>query len=710
MTARLLPFLLIFILHFSANAREGMWLPMLLDRNLEEMQEMGFQLTSEDMYSVNHASLKDAIVLFGSGCTGEVISPDGLLITNHHCGYSSIQKHSSMEHDYLTNGFWAMNRNEELPNEGLAVSFLVEMKEVTNEILAGTDSLITDTAREEKIRENSAIMVDEAVDGTHYKASIKSFFSQNQYFLIITEKFTDVRLVGAPPSSIGNFGGDTDNWMWPRHTGDFSMFRIYADSSNRPSDYSPNNIPYHPKTFLPINTSGFQEGDFTMVYGFPASTQQNLYSEAVKQIIDQRDPDRIAIRDIKMEIMNRAMNADAATRIKYASKEKSVGNAWKKWQGEMKGLQRINAVELKIDREKTFTDWVNAEETRKYKYGQLLSNYDQLYNELAPFQKVKDYYDEIILRGTDVYSVYRHFNAFQNNNEKLDKQIEEKFLQKHFKDYDTNVDETLFIGLLDKYHKDLDQKFVPLSLSKHYTKRDPHSTLRKIYANSILTNQDKLNQLIKTKSRAQVINKIKKDQLYRLFEAFNESYYAEIIPEYNRISKILKQLQTDYVAALMDMNQQQLLFPDANQTLRVSYGKVEGYVPADGIEYKYYTTIDGIIEKDNPEIYDYDVPDRLKELYAQKDFGSYANASGQVPVCFTASNHTTGGNSGSPVLDKNGYLIGINFDRCWEGTMSDVMFDPEKCRNISLDMRYMLFIIDKFAGASYLLDEMKLVK
>lgn len=701
---------LFFILTVSANAREGMWIPTLLNRNIDEMHEMGFQLSAHDLYSVNQASIKDAIVLFGSGCTGEVISPDGLLITNHHCGFSFIQKHSSLEQDYLTNGFWAMNKNEELPNEGLSVSFLVEMRDVTKQILAGTDTLITENAIEEKIRENSAIMVDEATDGTHYKASVKSFFSQNQYFLIITEKFTDVRLVGAPPSSIGNFGGDTDNWMWPRHTGDFSLFRIYADSTNQPADYSPNNVPYHPKKYLPVSIKGFNEGDFAMVYGYPASTQENLYSKAVEQIIDQRDPDRIAIRGIKMDIMNRAMDANAETRIKYASKEKTLGNAWKKWQGEIKGLKGMNAVVLKIEREKEFEIWVNADEDRKYKYGSILNNYSKLYDDLAPYQKAKDYFDEIISRGTDVQTLAQHFQRLTENQDDLNQSDELSFLQKHFKDYEMKVDRDIFCALMDKYYLDLNDQFKPKMLINLIGKKNHEQALEKIYNNSILNNQEKLITLISSGNPEQIKKKLEKDGLFKLFNAFRDIYYDNIIPDYNRISGTLKNLQTEYVGALMEMNKDQLIYPDANQTLRVSYGKIEGYVPADGVVYNYYTTIDGIMEKDNPNIYDYDVPNRLKELYQTKDYGSYANTSGELQVCFTASNHTTGGNSGSPVLDQNGYLIGINFDRCWEGTMSDVMFDPDKCRNISLDMRYMLFIIDKFAGAGYLLNEMTIVK
>lgn len=699
--------LLLSFLSLSTLAREGMWLPILLDKNMKEMHEMGFQLTAKDLYDVNNSSIKDAVVLFGRGCTGEIISPEGLMITNHHCGFGQIQSHSTLENDYLTDGFWAMNKTEELPNEGLSVSILVEMRDVTDQILAGTDTIKDSFDFNSKIKENSTIVTDEAIDGTHYKARIKSFYNKNQYFLLIEEKFTDIRLVGAPPSAIGKFGGDTDNWMWPRHTGDFSMFRIYADSTNKPADYSPNNVPYKPKKFLPININGINEGDFTMVFGYPYQTTQNLHSEAVKQIIEQRDPDRIAIRDIKLDIMGKAMEKDPFTRIQYAAKYAGTANAWKKWQGEIKGLKRLNAVRIKKEKEDLFNAWVNSDENHITKYGNVMPQFDSLYQAIAAIQKTKDYYDESVSRGTDAYKMYSHLAKLKSE---IETEKELKFIEKHFKDYNKQVDNEIFVALMVKYKTDIEDSLLSDHLVKTFKKKKPTNLLTKTYSKSILTDKQKLIELIKSNDQNYIANQLDKDKLVKFFDSFRDLYYNKITEKYNPLTKAINKNQTVYVSALMEMNKDKLIFPDANQTLRLSYGKMEGFVPGDGAKYKAYTTLDGIIEKDNPEIYDYDVPDRLKVLHQTKDYGRYANSKGELPVCFSASNHTTGGNSGSPVLDKNGYLVGINFDRCWEGTMSDVMFDPEKCRNISLDMRYMLFLIDKFAGASYLIDEMDIIK
>jgi hypothetical protein len=684
-----------------------MWIPILLDRNITEMREMGFKLNTEDIYNVNNASMKDAIVLFGRGCTGELISPDGLLITNHHCGYGQIQAHSSVENDYLTNGFWAMNRSEELPNEGLSVTFLVEMRDVTSEILAGTDTISGHTKQLQKIKENTAIVTDQATEGTHYNATVKPFYEGNQYFLFITEKFTDVRLVGAPPSAIGKFGGDTDNWMWPRHTGDFSLFRIYADSTNKPADYSPDNVPYQPKKYFPINISGIEKNDFTMVFGYPGSTQQYLYSDAVRQVVEQRDPDRIAIRDVKLFIMRTAMEANRVTRIQYAAKYARTSNAWKKWQGEIKGLKRLDAVNVKLKEEKAFKKWVNADPNRKEQYGKVLPTFEKEYNKLAPYQKAKDYYDEILFRGTDAYRMYYQLKQMVSKKEVPE---DTDFIVKHFKDYKTGVDSKVFVSLIKMLYADINENKLAPSLLEISEKRNDKKKLDKMYSKSILNSKDDLLSLLSKKDIDKIIKKIKKDKLYHFIDETRDYYYDSIYAPYNNIQDEIDKNYKTYVKAILEMKEDEMLFPDANLTMRVTYGKVEGYEPADGVEYKHYTTLDGIIEKDNPEIYDYNVPEKLKQLHRDKDFGNYTNDKGELPVCFTASNHTTGGNSGSPVINADGHLIGINFDRCWEGTMSDIMFDPAKCRNISLDMRYMLFLVDKFAGASYLLDEIEIVR
>ncbi|HPR59690.1 MAG TPA: S46 family peptidase [Prolixibacteraceae bacterium] len=701
---------LVFFSFFSVIAGQGMWVPVLLQENIDEMQQMGFTLSADDVYNVNHSSLKDAIVLFGRGCTGELISNDGLLVTNHHCGYGQIQSHSSIEHDYLTDGFWAMNRNEELANEGLSVTFLIEMREVTDEVLAGTDTINDAILIQDKISENIEFVKNEAIAGTHYEAVVKPFYNGNQYYVFVNERFTDVRLVGAPPSAIGKFGGDTDNWMWPRHTGDFSLFRIYAGPDNKPADYSPNNVPYQPRKFFPIDISGINSGDFTMVFGYPGTTQQYLFSKAVQQIVEQRNPDRVAIRDAKLKILAEKMDANRVTRIQYAAKYASTSNAWKKWQGETKGLKRLNAVEIKLASEKLFDEWVNSNIDRENKYGNVLNTFDELYDQLLPYQKAKDYFDEIVMRGTDSYRAYSRLARNVRDKDTIDVDKELSFFDEHFKDVDPVVDSEVFVSLFQKYFYETDQRFIPEELSSLFATDNAYDVLLKIHNSSLLNSSQELKALIEKNDVERFKKALINDELFKLFESMSRIYYDSIFTQHRSISQKIEKNQKLYVEALLEKENDKMMYPDANLTMRVTYGKVEGYRPSDGVTYKHYTTLDGIIEKDNPEIYDYDVPDRLRELYLKSDFGQYANNKGELPVCFLASNHTTGGNSGSPVINAKGHLVGINFDRCWEGTMSDIMFDPEMCRNISLDMRYMLFVIDKFAGASYLLNEMQIVK
>ena len=498
--------------------------------------------------------------------------------------------------------------------------------------------------------------------------------------------------------------------MWPRHTGDFSLFRIYADSTNKPCNYSPNNVPYHPKKYFPINISGINEGDFTMVFGYPGSTQQYLHSKAVEQIIQQRDPDRIAIRDIKLDIMRKWMEADKGIRIQYAAKYASTSNAWKKWKGEVTGLKRLNAIEVKKENEGIFNQWVAQSLNTKYKYGTVLTEFDKLYTDIEPYQKAKDYYEEIVVRGTDSYKLFRHLSYLKTNPISFDKEYEKDFVEKHFKDYNFDLDQAVFVALAKKYIADINSKFLPPAFLQIFNKKNPTQYLNKIYRQSYLNQSENLLKLIDKGNIDRIIRKLRGDKLIQLFNVLNNHYNSEILVNYENINSQIKRNQKLYMEAVIEQNKDKMLYPDANLTMRVTYGIIEGYEPADGIVAKHYTTLKGIIEKDKPEIYDYNVPARLKELFQLNDYGPYANNLGELPVCFSASNHTTGGNSGSPVIDANGFLIGINFDRCWEGTMSDIMFDPDKCRNIALDMRYMLFLIDKFAGAGYLLNEMDIIE
>jgi len=699
----------------SVSGKEGMWIPTLLNKyNIEEMKQMGFKLTAEDIYSVNQASMKDAVVLFGSGCTGELISGDGLLITNHHCGFDAIQNHSSLEHDYLTNGFWAKTRQEELSNPELSVRFLDRMEDVSNQILSGTDGKPNDSVAV-IISRNTKQIVSKASEKGKFEASVQPLFYGNQYFLYVYEVYTDVRLVGAPPSAIGKFGGDTDNWMWPRHTGDFSYFRIYANKDNQPAKYSPDNIPYKPKMFFKISIKGIQPNDFTLVFGYPGKTQEYLPSQAIRQIMEQGDPDKIKIRDMKLGLLAADMNKDPGVRIKYAAKYANTSNSWKKWQGEVKGLKRLNAIETKVQFEKEFASWAQSSPQRKTKYGEVLTSLEKLFEQLAPYTKANDYYGEIIQRGTDIFSIISFFESIESRWSKMSPTARQKAqesiqpkLDDYFNEYNQSTDEKVFAVLLRLYATDVDPTFLPEDFKAMMSKISQEELISKVYRKSIFIDQAKQSEITSNLNDTK-LKKFSQDRVFQIFRTLKKQFESKVEPFYTSIQKQIDTNMKLYMSGIMEMNQGKSLWPDANKTLRVAYGKVEGYEPMDGVTYKYYTTLEGIIQKDNPDIYDYNVPQKLRDLFQKKDYGRYGK-NGQMNVCFLASNHTTGGNSGSPVIDANGNLIGVNFDRGWEGTMSDLMFDPERCRNIILDIRYALFITDKLAGAGYLIDEMQLVE
>ena len=705
------PALLLFL---PSLAKEGMWVPTLLDKyNIAEMKQLGFKLSAEDIYSVNNASMKDAVVLFGTGCTAELISGEGLMITNHHCGYDAIQNHSTLAHDYLTNGFWAKNRQEELPNPGLTARILYRMEDVTSQVLAGSKEKPADSLQV-IIDRNTKKITNQATENDKFEASIQPLFNGNQYFLYVYEVFSDVRLVGAPPSSVGKFGGDTDNWMWPRHTGDFSYFRIYSGKDNKPAKYSPDNVPYKPRKFFKISMNGVHANDFTLVFGYPGKTQEYIPAIAIKQIMEQGDPDKIAIRNLKLTVLAADMNRDRGVRIKYSAKYAATSNAWKKWQGEIKGLRRLNAIETKQQFEKEFTKWALATPERKNKYGEVLPKLEKLYTQLAPYSKANDFYTEIVQRGTDIFSIVSLFEAVDNkwNNltkidqQKLQKSINQR-IEDYFNEYNQVTDEKVFATLLTHYAKYADQAFLPEDFKMLMKKTSKEILLEKYYRKSIFADQLKLEKL-SADINPRTLKSLSKDPIFKMYKSLKKQYESTVEPSFTSIQKQIDSEMKTYISGIMEMKQGHPLWPDANKTLRVAYGKVEGYEPMDGASYDYYTTIDGIMQKDNPEIYDYNIPQALRDLYAKKDYGRYSE-NGQLHVCFIASNHTTGGNSGSPVINANGDLIGVNFDRCWEGTMSDLMFDPDRCRNIILDIRYALFITDKLAGAGYLIDEMQLV-
>ena len=684
----------------TARADEGMWLPSLISQRIADMQEKGFRLYADDIYSINQASLKDAVVLFGRGCTGELISPEGLLLTNHHCGYGQIQQHSSVEHDYLKDGFWAMNRSEELPNKGLTVSFLERMDDVTAQVLSGYTPDMTEDQRVELVKKNSQALIDEAVkEGKGLRATVEALYYGNQYFLFLYREYADVRLVGAPPSSIGKFGGDTDNWMWPRHTGDFSMFRIYADKDNNPAPYSKDNVPYRPKKYFHISTKGVQEGDFTFIYGFPGRTQEYIHSEGVRYIEEIGDPHKIHLRTLRLDIMNKHQSESQKVRIQYSSKNAGVSNAWKKWQGEVKGIKKMKTVQTKQEFEKAFDKWAQGGE-----FDGVISKIASIYAELEPYQFATDYYTETV-RTIEVAN-FAMSTARLFKQDGFDKAKAAELAETFYKDWYLPIDKESFIAVMKEYEKNVPADFKPIYYKEKFASYGSiEAWAEDIFTNSIFIDQTKVGALTSEDKET-----VMADPAVEFFNEFLKWYAADIQPITTRLNQDLQLAYRDYMRGQMVYCRTQRVpkafYPDANLTLRVAYGHIKGYTPSDGTYYLPSSTIKGIMEKDNPEIFDYNIPQRLRDIYAAKDYGRWADASGEVPVCFIATNHTTGGNSGSPVINADGELIGLNFDRVWEGTMSDIVFDPEICRNIALDIRYVLFTIEKIGGAGYLLDEM----
>ena len=697
------------LIGWNAKADEGMWLPSLIAQRIADMQEKGFRLDAEDIYSINQASLKDAVVLFGRGCTGELISPEGLLLTNHHCGYSQIQQHSSVDHDYLRDGFWAMTREEELPNKSLSVSFLERMEDVTDLILNGYTPDMTEDERVAIVKKNSKALIEEATkEGNGLRATVEALYYGNQYFLFLYRQYDDVRLVGAPPSSIGKFGGDTDNWMWPRHTGDFSMFRIYADKDNNPAPYSKDNVPYKPKKYFRISTAGVQEGDFTFIYGFPGRTQEYIHSEGVRYIEEIGDPHKIHLRTLRLDIMSKYQSQSQKVRIQYSSKHAGVANAWKKWQGEVKGIRKMKTVQTKKEFEAAFDRWAAGGE-----FDGVLSKIEGLYRDLEPYQFATDYYSETVrtIEMADlalaIASLY--IEGHEEGVVNFDQQKAREIMEAFYKDWYLPIDKECFIAVMNEYEKNVPAEFKPEYYKEQLAAYGSiEAWAEDMFTNSIFCSPEQaLNLTAEDKDR------VIADPATQFLNEFNIWFAHDIRPVTSRLNQELQLAYRDYMRGQMVYCRTQRVpkafYPDANLTLRVAYGHIKGYSPADGTYYKPSSTIKGIMEKDNPEIFDYNIPQRLRDIYASKDYGRWADATGEVPVCFIATNHTTGGNSGSPVINADGDLIGLNFDRVWEGTMSDIVFDPEICRNISLDVRYVLFIIDKVADADHLLEEMTFV-
>ncbi|QYJ69461.1 S46 family peptidase [Flavobacterium litorale] len=704
--------LLVLLLALPVTAQQGgMWIPSLLKgMNQKEMKSLGMKMSASDIYDVNNSSLKDAVPHFNGGCTSEVISPQGLLLTNHHCGYGEIQSHSTVDHDYLTDGFWAMTMEEELPNPDMEVTFIVRIEDVTNQVLEGVSTLGSEEEKQKKIEANIANVSKTAKKEAHQENRVRTFYEGNQYMLFVTETYKDVRLVGAPPSSIGKFGSDTDNWVWPRHTGDFSLFRIYANKDNLPAEYSEDNVPYTPKHFFPVSLGGIEEGDFTLVFGYPGRTQEYLPAVAVEQIVEVLNPAKIEIRDAALKVADGFMRKDKQIKIQYASKYASIANYWKKWIGETQGLKKTNAVAVKRAFEKDFLK-LAQKAGKTEEYGNLFKEFDKYYAEIEPYQLSRDYFIEVALRNTELltigyrlYQLERVFEARgeQSFNDRRNNTVSS--LSGTYKNYNSTVDEKIFEQLIALYATKSPQQFVPDMLKN----KDYAALTTAVYSQSQITSYAGVKALLEGDAKT-VIERLNNDKGYQIIKAMMETYIQKVAPKYDEITLQIDALQRTYMKGILELSPKEArIFPDANSTMRVTYGQVKGYEPRDAVYYKPVTYLDGVIEKYVPGDYEFDVPQKLIDLYNKKDYGIYGE-NGKMPVCFIGTNHTTGGNSGSPAIDAKGNLIGLNFDRVWEGTMSDIYYDPSICRNIMVDIRYVLFVIDKYAGNKRLIDEMKLV-
>ncbi len=713
---KLLIVVIAFVIGFSTSTKadEGMWIPLLINKNIAEMQELGLKLTAQDIYDVNNSSIKDAITIFGRGCTGEIISPEGLLLTNHHCGYGSIQKVSTPEANYLDDGFWAMNKGEEIPVEGLTVQFLDYMKDVSVKVMDGGTAKMTAEERSEIIRKNSEYIVEHATKDTDLSGRVVSFFGGNEYYLFVYKTYKDIRLVGTPPESIGKFGADTDNWMWPRHTGDFSMFRVYTAPDGSPATFSEENVPLESKHFLPVNITGVEKGDFAMIMGYPGGTDRYLSSFGVDLAINTSNPTVVKIREEKLAKMREGMDADEAVRLQYASKFAGTANYWKYFIGQTKGLKRLKVKEKKQKEEAEFQNWINKNPKAKMKYGEALVLLGDAYDIMGQYKLAQTYYREAIFRGPEILGSANRFtklNSLFNNKETTDEQILETVdklkvrVAGFFKNYNIDIDKNLFASMMKMFHDNvpLDQQPVYLIKMAKKFKGDYNKYADYVYNKSMFANEEKVEAFLANPNK----KKLAKDPALIAINAFDAKYdeiYDKVKESYTNLSKGHRL----YIAGLREMNPEINYSPDANFTMRLTYGSVQDYYPEDAVHYEYFTTMDGIMEKEDPNNWEFIVPAKLKELYEAKDFGQYGEGD-VMKVCFLTNHDITGGNSGSPVINANGELIGLAFDGNWEAMSGDIAFEPELQRTINVDIRYVLFVIDKFAGATNLIEEMTLV-
>ncbi len=710
-----LAFALFTTLHSYAD--EGMWLPIYLKQLLmyEDMQAKGLKLTAEQIYSINQASIKDAIVSLGGFCTAEVISSQGLLLTNHHCGYDAIQTHSTVENDLLKNGFFAKTQADELPNEGLFARFLVRMEDLTPQFQQALSDDMTAEQRQAVIGQLTQQVQKQAEEQTGYEASVKSFFAGNEFYLMLYETYRDVRLVGAPPESIGKFGGDTDNWEWPRHTGDFSMFRIYTGPDGKPASYSPDNIPMKPKYHLPISLNGIQEGDFAMVMGFPGSTDRYLTSYGIQLALDISNPTRVAIRDKRLKLLKEDMDADGNIRLQYASKYANVSNYWKYFIGQSEGLKNLNVIEDKQQIEQQFTDWIAKAPKERAKYDTVLSSIEQAYERIAQYQKAYIYMTEAVF-GTEILPFAYQFSQVKNllAEDTVDRQRLEQVkstLQEEatsfFKDYHPSTDQKVFAALLKMFYDNVPPEQLPEVLKKAQKKYKGNfdQWAATVFKKSIFDDSTQVKAFLADPK----LKTLEKDPAYQTVMAFMDNYLQKVAPVLSDAYGDLENNNRLFVDGLRKINPNKLYYPNANSTMRLTYGSVQDYEPRDGVLYEYQTTLEGVAQKRDPDDPEFQVPDKLISLYRQKDYGRYG-VDGEMPVCFITTNDITGGNSGSPVINGKGQLIGTAFDGNWEAMSGDIAFEDKLQRCISVDIRYTLFLIDKFAGAGHLVEEMTLVE
>ncbi|HCI55999.1 MAG TPA: S46 family peptidase [Bacteroidales bacterium] len=708
---------LITSINLGIRADEGMWLLPLIEKlNMGKMTELGLKLSAEDIYSINRASLKDAVVIFGGGCTAEIVSPQGLLLTNHHCGYDQIQEHSSVENDYLKDGFWAMSKEEELPNPGLSVTFLIRIEDVTKQVLAAVKDGMNETERNNAINEVRLAIQKKAMEGTWYNAIVSNFYNGNQFYLFVYERYNDVRLVGAPPSSIGKFGHDTDNWEWPRHTGDFSVFRVYTSPDGRPAPYSKNNIPLKPRYYLPVSIKELNKGDFAMVLGYPGRTLRYYTSYEVDELIKITHPNRIKIRGIRQEILMADMKADEKVNIQYASKYSNSSNYWKYSIGQKAGLEKLNVKAKKEEIENQYNQWVNENPERKAKYGEALNLIRNAIEKRAEYVNAQQYISECFMQGCEILELGQIASALisvinsgeQNRLTELISNLKDNISPLFYKDYNPPTDMKSVKAMMKLYREDVPAKFHPdfyVNIVDKKFKGDIDRFVDYMFAKSVFSDESKFLAFLEKPS----IKVLERDPVYIVSNSINKIA--------SEVSNALRQYDTDlskgrrlWMAALMEMMPDKTQYPDANSTMRLTYGSVLDYDPRDAVTYKYYTTLKGVVEKYKPGDYEFDAPQRLLDLYDRKEFGRYGSSKGYMPVCFTTNNDITGGNSGSPVINAYGELIGLAFDGNWEAMSGDVAYEPDLQRTIAVDIRYVLWIMDVYAGARHLVDEMTVVK